>query len=297
MTRQTHDQFAKQYLKELLEPLGTVEISREIPGETLQIDLFFQPSPEPPSNPPPLGLLAQLASTPCLWEPFRNCPSKREISSCVLKLLYIHGEFYRQATRDKQPIDTQTLPNLWILTPTVSERVVELCGAHADEKNWCTGVYRFAELFHTGIIAINQLPETPETLWLRLLGKGGTQKRAIQQVLELPDDDPQRRSILELIGVWRINVQAKIDLNPEDQELVMELTPAYLKWREDTVQEGVQQAKRVTIETLLRTRFGSLDEELVGMIDSMMELALEELIPVCMQASREELLARFSPEN
>jgi len=81
----------------------------------------------------------------------------------------------------------------------------------------------------------------------------------------------------------------------------MELTPAYLKWREDTVQEGVQQGiqqtKRVTIEMLLRTRFGSLDEELVGMIDSMMELALEELIPICMQASREELLAQFSPEN
>ncbi|HBQ97248.1 MULTISPECIES: hypothetical protein [unclassified Roseofilum] len=313
MTRQPHDQFAKAYLKELLEPLGTVEISREIPGETLHIDLFFQPSPEPPCNPPPLGLLAQLASKPCLWEPFRNCPSKREISSCVLKLLYIHGEFYRQAKRDTQPIETQTLPTLWILTPTVSERVLDLCGAHSDAKNWCTGIYRFAEIFHTRIIAINQLPEIPETLWLRLLGKGGTQKRAIQQVLDLPENDPQRRNILELIGVWRINVQAKIDLNPEDQELVMELSPAYLKWREDTVregvrqgiqegvrqgiQEGVQQAKRVTIETLLRTRFGSLDEELGGMIDSMMERSLEEFIPICMQASREELLARFSREN
>ncbi|WP_318730073.1 hypothetical protein [Roseofilum sp. Guam] len=53
----------------------------------------------------------------------------------------------------------------------------------------------------------------------------------------------------------------------------------------------------MTIETLLRTRFGSLDEELGGMIDSMMERSLEELIPVCMQASREEMLARFSPEN
>ncbi|MDJ1174836.1 hypothetical protein [Roseofilum capinflatum] len=45
MTRQPHDQFAKQYLKELLEPLGTVEISREIPGETLQIDLIFNSYP------------------------------------------------------------------------------------------------------------------------------------------------------------------------------------------------------------------------------------------------------------
>jgi hypothetical protein len=198
-------------------------------------------------------------------------------------------------------METQTLPTLWILTPTVSEKVLELCGAHSDAQNWCTGVYRFAELFHTGIIAINQLPETPETLWLRLLGKGGTQRRAIQQVLDLPEDDSQRRNILELIGVWRINVQAKIDLSPEDQELVMELSPAYLKWREDTIQEGiqqgVQQAKGLTIETLLRTRFGSLDEELMAIIDSIMELSPEEFIPICMQGSREELLARFTPEH
>ena len=71
VTRQPHDQFAKQYLKELLEPLGTVEISREIPGETLQIDLIFAPSPEPPNNPPALGLLAQLASKPCLLDRVR----------------------------------------------------------------------------------------------------------------------------------------------------------------------------------------------------------------------------------
>lgn len=81
----------------------------------------------------------------------------------------------------------------------------------------------------------------------------------------------------------------------------MELSPAYLKWREDTiqqgVQQGVQQTKRMTIETLLRTRFGSLDEELLGIIDRLMELSLEEFVPICMQASREELLAQFSPEN
>jgi hypothetical protein len=29
MTRQQHNQFAKQYLEELLSPLGTIEVSRE----------------------------------------------------------------------------------------------------------------------------------------------------------------------------------------------------------------------------------------------------------------------------
>lgn len=35
-----HDQFAKNYLEELLSLLGRVEISQEITDETRQIDLF-----------------------------------------------------------------------------------------------------------------------------------------------------------------------------------------------------------------------------------------------------------------
>jgi hypothetical protein len=33
----------------------------------------------------------------------------------------------------------------------------------------------------TAIVAINQLPTTPETLWVRILGKGATQKQAINK--------------------------------------------------------------------------------------------------------------------
>ena len=50
-----HDQFAKNYLEQLLSPLGIVEISKEVSDETRQIDLFFSSNPE--SNPDDLGLL------------------------------------------------------------------------------------------------------------------------------------------------------------------------------------------------------------------------------------------------
>jgi hypothetical protein len=39
MTRFPHDQFAKQYLKELLSPLGGVETSRKVSGEVREIDV------------------------------------------------------------------------------------------------------------------------------------------------------------------------------------------------------------------------------------------------------------------
>ncbi|MEG3437909.1 hypothetical protein V0288_12345 [Pannus brasiliensis CCIBt3594] len=39
-----HDQFAKNYLEELLSPLGTVEVSKEVTDETRQVDIFFSPT-------------------------------------------------------------------------------------------------------------------------------------------------------------------------------------------------------------------------------------------------------------
>lgn len=41
MTRQPHEQFAKQYLEELLSPLGKVEVSREVTDEIRQVDILL----------------------------------------------------------------------------------------------------------------------------------------------------------------------------------------------------------------------------------------------------------------
>jgi len=50
MTRTPHDNFAKDYLEELLSPLGKVEISREVTDEARQIDVFFSPDPAAASS-------------------------------------------------------------------------------------------------------------------------------------------------------------------------------------------------------------------------------------------------------
>jgi len=43
MTRQTHDQLAKEYLEELLKHFGKVETGKNVPSEIQEIDLFFTP--------------------------------------------------------------------------------------------------------------------------------------------------------------------------------------------------------------------------------------------------------------
>ncbi|MCC5655416.1 hypothetical protein LC608_00085 [Nostoc sp. XA010] len=46
MIRFPYDQFAKDYLKELLQPLGEVETSRKVPAQIREIDVYFVPSPQ-----------------------------------------------------------------------------------------------------------------------------------------------------------------------------------------------------------------------------------------------------------
>nr|WP_306423322.1 hypothetical protein [Nostoc favosum] len=78
----------------------------------------------------------------------------------------------------------------------------------------------------------------------------------------------------------------------------MNLSQAYQQWEETTkqqgVQEGVQLERRQVVENLLRFRFGSVDEELSKIVDSLLQLTPEEFTPLCLQLSREDLLARFN---
>lgn len=78
----------------------------------------------------------------------------------------------------------------------------------------------------------------------------------------------------------------------------MNLTEAYQEARAQAVQEGVQQGvqleRRQVVENLLRFRFGSVDEELSKVVDSLLQLTSEEFTPLCLQLSREDLLARFN---
>ncbi|MEH2117794.1 hypothetical protein [Nostoc sp.] len=88
------------------------------------------------------------------------------------------------------------------------------------------------------------------------------------------------------------------ELTKDDQELIMNLTQAYEEARAAAVQEGVEQGvqleRRQVVENLLKFRFGEVDELLSRVIDSLLQLTPEEFTPLCLELSREDLLARFS---
>ena len=221
MTRTPHDQFSKQYLEELLTPLGQVTIGKEVPGEARQVDVFFAPTSQSAANWEPLGLLGQFAATACLLEPFRNQPSPTEVRDCLLKLFLIHAELQRQARRSDERVQEDRLPRLWILASSASEALLNSFRVQLDQENWGQGVYFLADSLRTAIVSINQLPVTPNTLWLRILGKGRVQQQAIQELAALPRENALRARALDLLFSWSISIEGREDLDEEDRALIM----------------------------------------------------------------------------
>ena len=141
MTRFPYDQFAKDYLKELLLPLGEVTPSRKVAGEIREIDVYFAPSPQPQIDKQSLGLLGRFATTQALFEPFQNAVKRSEVRSCMNKLFNVCAQLEREAKSNNTSIEEESLPRLWILSPTASEQPF-LHGfmAFKDEENWQAGI-------------------------------------------------------------------------------------------------------------------------------------------------------------
>ncbi len=293
MTRFPHDQFAKDYLKELLAPLGEVETSRDVAGEVREIDVWFTPAPQSPGDALGLGLLERLAEEPAIIEPFRNAVTKSQIRSCMSKLFDVQAELERQAKREKTRIRAPDLPWLWILSPTASVPLLNGFKATLDEDNWSRGVYLLGDSFKTALVVIHQLPRTPDTLWLRILGRGRVQQQAVDELAALPLENPFRSNALELLYSLRTNLEASQNLDVEDRDLIMQLSPLYLQRLEEATQQGRQAERRATIENLLLVRFGSLDDTLSAIIPQLLELPPEEFTRELLQLSREALLAKF----
>jgi hypothetical protein len=290
MTRTAHDQFAKQYLEELLAYLGQVQTSRDIPSEVRQVDVYFVPRDSPSTAPENLGILAQMATTAGLFEVFRNPPTPAEVRNCILKLYSLQGDLLRQARREQKSLTESDLPRLWILSPSCSSRLVNGFAAELDPSgNWMSGMYFMSELQRTALVAIDQLPANPNTLWLRVLGRGTTQQQAIQELLTLQVANPLRNNLLEILSNWRINIQLRQNQDEENQELIMNLSPAYYQWREEAVQEG----RREIVENSFRVRFGEIDEELSSTIEPLLQLPVEEFTRFVFTLSRDELVQRF----
>jgi Domain of unknown function (DUF4351) len=285
MTRNRHDLFAKQHLEALLEAAGDVTSSRKVISETREVDIWFVPRPEDRANLEDLGLLGQIAQSACVIEPFRNSIQSQDILGCLGKLIDLSDVFRRQAKREGRKLPEDALPRLWILSPTISRRVLEGAGAK-PHSGWPGGIYFLAQDFRAALVAIHQLPVNEETLWLRLMGRGLVQSQAITELLALPEGHPTRWKMVENLGVLQIGGEMEDDLSEDERrELVRNLTPVYEEWRRKTLEEGRREGRQegkqdqsvsLVLRLLLR-QIGGLSPEAEAQVRGLTLLQLEML--------------------
>ena len=279
MTRFIHDQFAKDYLEELLKPYGEVQAASQVAGEIREIDVLFTPFPHQTTNVELLGLLGKLATTPAIFEPFRNPASTEEICDCLLKSLEVRGALRRAAKREQTNKTKIKIPKLWILTPTASRNIISGF-SETTKPDSLPGIYYLAKSLHAAIVVIHQLPQTQETLWLRLLGRGTVQKRAIDELAALPLNQPYVKITLELLYNLQKNLKINQSSQTEDQELIMRLAPLYQQDRElakqEGLKEGLEKEKSLIIRQLNR-RIGEIDSLLIQKVQQLSVEKLEEL--------------------
>lgn len=127
------------------------------------------------------------------------------------------------------------------------------------------------------------------TLWLRILGKGRVQEQAIKEVAALPLEHPQRDNVLDLLVNLRVTLKARTNIEPEDQELVMQLSPLYLEkiraaelvGEQRGAQLGEQRGEireaQVLIFRQLNRRVGNVPMEIESRVKMLTLTRLEEL--------------------
>jgi molybdopterin converting factor small subunit len=124
-----------------------------------------------------------------------------------------------------------------VLTPTFSKTLKDDFNVETD-PTWGPGIYFRCNAERTGIIAIHELPKTKDTILLRLLGKGSVQAEAIKELANLPKDHPYLRETLRHISILQINLKLRHNKTKDIKEVIMNLSPAYEKWHEETIAIG-----------------------------------------------------------
>jgi hypothetical protein len=289
MTNKPFDKFNKRVFQELLSPFGQVFPEFGILGEGRRIDVFFAPYPGVVTDVSELGYLAEMTRQPALLEPFRSALLDKHVHECMMKLFMVFADL----EREHPTVPVTGMPQLWILAAEVSDRLLNDF-AEQPGNDLMEGLYPLRKGLSTTIVAINELPVVPETLWLRLLGKGRTQEMAIADLLMMPESDPKRGPALDLLVSWRINMEVTEQVELEERRIIMALSQVYVEWEKQTEARGeargVERAKRSAIEGLLRARFGEIDQELAGVIPRLMSLESDEYTRLLLNLSRSELL-------
>ncbi len=198
-----------EYLRSITALNPQIMISPEVIAEAELADVLFEPNVEKSRT--SLGLLGELVSAPCIIEILRWAPDTWELRTCMR-----HGLTWKAEARgsiipvEENPVPTDEQENdqledddkiLLIIVPSIDPKEIEGFGGQASVIN-IPGVYELPPAFCTTIVVTSELKKDASTLWLRVLGRGPTQRSAIMELIALDVDHPHRAVVKQQLQQW-----------------------------------------------------------------------------------------------
>ena len=110
------------------------------------------------------------------------------------------------------------------------------------------GLYTLAPMWSAVIVVVHGLPEERSTLWLRLLGRGRVQARAMRELAEMSQREPLKDATLHLLVAWRQTLPQAAQQTEEERELTMNLERVYERWERKVKEQGKAEAMLAVLE-------------------------------------------------
>ena len=258
--RARFDQFAKQMTRAALQRGGSVHTDQEVSPDAGHVDVWFTPAnPRAPDSLSELGLLGRIARTACTFEPFHRTPDGTDITACVAK----HHYFRALLDRRNEP-----LPLQWIVSSGRPQTA--LAGLRFEPtQEWGAGIYEAPPLLATHLIVVAELPETRDTLLLRLMGAGPVLARAIADLKRLQPTEPEPTLALPVLLRLRLEIPADpMNRSQEDEEFAVTTQDIVDTYLEQTRQQGRERGLAEAVLRLYEKRFGAPPPEIVAIIQS-----------------------------
>jgi hypothetical protein len=241
MAQYKHDRFFKFYIKSLYKTKGSTQQNIQVRNdEDLEIDLMFIGDRSNPGwEQEDLGLFDRLMKQhpTIVIEHYSSYLEGADINKSVTrKNLYWEPklkELVEAAKKEQNLTSSNRLskeivdriesqnPFTWILTVNCSEKLLSLCGAQPVPELG-EGVYRLAGLFRMGIVVISKVVDSPETVWLKMLGDREAARAAFGAIEQLSPDRREKTDIISACMkycVYLKGMQAEL-LTPEEQDFM-----------------------------------------------------------------------------
>jgi hypothetical protein len=288
--RHRHDHLTKRLLRRTLETDGAFTPEMEVSPDAQRFDGYFVPHKKRAAR--RRDLLDRLTVRPCAFEAFRGAPSARELEGCCRKLL--NARHVVDLAKPRRP-----LPSVWILCAGNPQAGLAHISA-VPKRGFMRGVYAASPVLHAGLVVLTQLPETRDTLILRLMGKGRTLRRALAELERLPEDARERQVALPVLLEYRGEVVESRTRTAEDEEFLMDTQDIVERLKDEGraeglakgIAKGLAKGRHEDLLTIYRTRFGAVPRKVRAAIERTSDNAvLAKWVELFTARSAEEIAA------